>query len=960
MSRTGRRCGWRCSGRCGWSVDGAPVEVPGPKRRAVLALLALAEGRTVPVDDLVDALWPSDAAGVRPPGPAHPRLPAARATSARPAARLQTRPRRLPAALGPTLDVAQARPLLAAPAHGSGRRAATAASRRTRCGAGRCWPTSPTSRRSPSRSRAARSLHREVTDALVAAAVAAGRAGDVVGLAAAAHAADPLREPAVLAADARARGDRAGTRRRCGSGGSTGAGSPRRPASTRRRRSASSSATSPERDAAAPAAADPADDAARRPRAAGRGAAPAARRGAAGHGRRAGRGRQDPGRAGGRARGPTRRPCCCSRRSPTRPRSRTRWPRRWTSTSSRATSWPPASALLGDRPGLLVVDNCEHLLDAARDVVGTLLAACPRLSRAGDEPRAARPVRRVRLPAGAARAAAPPGRTPAQVAVGGGVPRPGPPGAPRRGAHARGPATWSPTSSAASTGCRWPSSSPPAGCRRSPSPTCTAGSTARSTCSAAGPAARPGTGRCAPPSSGPTSCSATTSGGCSGTCRCSSTASTSTPPSGSPPTWSLAGDPGTVLSRLVDASMMEAVEFRYGPAPGTGCWRRCARSGSTGSPPTGEDGDAGDRLLRLGGRAHRAGSGAALLDRARARGRRRAAPRAGEPAGRVAAGPRRAGSSTPPPRSSSRLFDAIAYRDLVEIRGWAEELAADSGARGASRARPRVLGTAAEAAYHRGDHATRRAARPGRAGARHRRRRPGGTAWCRWRWSPWPAGQYAEVVEHCLAAATRDPGAARTLGIAALATAYAGDLDRARDAARAGPRRTRSRRRCARGAPTSPGRSRASPGTPRRPSGSYRAAIDLARRSGATFLVGVATVGLLTVLADAGRVARRAARLPRRRRLLRPHRQLDAPVADAAQPRRPAAPHRRPRPGGGPRRGRRPGPGRPRRQPDGCPARPVSATDGPEPARTSSPSPGSAIERNVSRGWRADQRPGRA
>ena len=35
----------------------------------------------------------------------------------------------------------------------------------------------------------------------------------------------------------------------------------------------------------------------------------------------------------------------------------------------------------------------------------------------------------------------------------------------------------------------------------------------------------------------------------------------------------------------------------------------------------------------------------------------------------------------------------------------------------------------------------------------------------------------------------------------------------------------------------------------------YRLAIDLARRSGATFLVGVATVGLLTVLTDAGRIA---------------------------------------------------------------------------------------------------------
>src|SRR4051794_21698396 len=39
-------------------VDGAPVEVPGPKRRVALALLALAGGRTVPVDHLLDALWP--------------------------------------------------------------------------------------------------------------------------------------------------------------------------------------------------------------------------------------------------------------------------------------------------------------------------------------------------------------------------------------------------------------------------------------------------------------------------------------------------------------------------------------------------------------------------------------------------------------------------------------------------------------------------------------------------------------------------------------------------------------------------------------------------------------------------------------------------------------------------------------------------------------------------------------
>ena len=41
-------------------VQGTAVDVRGPKRRAVLALLALAEGHGVSVDRLVDALWPSE------------------------------------------------------------------------------------------------------------------------------------------------------------------------------------------------------------------------------------------------------------------------------------------------------------------------------------------------------------------------------------------------------------------------------------------------------------------------------------------------------------------------------------------------------------------------------------------------------------------------------------------------------------------------------------------------------------------------------------------------------------------------------------------------------------------------------------------------------------------------------------------------------------------------------------
>lgn len=42
------------------TVDGAEVDVPGAKRRAVLAVLALADGATVGVSELIDAVWPDD------------------------------------------------------------------------------------------------------------------------------------------------------------------------------------------------------------------------------------------------------------------------------------------------------------------------------------------------------------------------------------------------------------------------------------------------------------------------------------------------------------------------------------------------------------------------------------------------------------------------------------------------------------------------------------------------------------------------------------------------------------------------------------------------------------------------------------------------------------------------------------------------------------------------------------
>jgi len=47
----------RLLGPFGVFVGGCPAEVTGPKRHALLALLALRGGRMVPVEVLVDALW---------------------------------------------------------------------------------------------------------------------------------------------------------------------------------------------------------------------------------------------------------------------------------------------------------------------------------------------------------------------------------------------------------------------------------------------------------------------------------------------------------------------------------------------------------------------------------------------------------------------------------------------------------------------------------------------------------------------------------------------------------------------------------------------------------------------------------------------------------------------------------------------------------------------------------------
>jgi tetratricopeptide (TPR) repeat protein len=198
------------------------------------------------------------------------------------------------------------------------------------------------------------------------------------------------------------------------------------------------------------------------------------------------------------------------------------------------------------------------------------------------------------------------------------------------------------------------------------------------------------------------------------------------------------------------------------------------------------------------------------------------------------------------------LFDAITYRDLVELRSWAEELADDPTFGGHPRAAA-VLGTAGEAAYHRGDHA--KAERLARAGL-ELAADVTGTAYCLVPLSvvALARGALGESAAHALAAAELGFRSAEFLGVAALALAYSGDAE--------GARALNERVIAGAGTPTMQswgayvtGEIETSVGRRDLAEPHYVRAVDLARRSGATFLVGVASVGLVAARAAAGRAA---------------------------------------------------------------------------------------------------------
>jgi predicted ATPase len=182
------------------TVGDVAVDVPGPKRRALLALLTMAEGRAVPIDDLLAALWPGDlpdsALGTlqshvsrlrRHLGPA-----AARLERVSGAYRLRLN------GPGSGSDLARARSLLAAAG------AADPAEARTLLGEARAlWRGPPLAEFTDVAPLSASAvtfaeLQRAIDGALAEAALAAGGLGEAVELATALVGAEPLSEPPAL------------------------------------------------------------------------------------------------------------------------------------------------------------------------------------------------------------------------------------------------------------------------------------------------------------------------------------------------------------------------------------------------------------------------------------------------------------------------------------------------------------------------------------------------------------------------------------------------------------------------------------------------------------------------------------------------------------------------------------------------------------------------------------------
>ncbi|WP_432043038.1 BTAD domain-containing putative transcriptional regulator [Streptomyces cadmiisoli] len=837
-------------------VGGAPVDVPGGRRRAVLALLALAEGRIVTVDRLVDALWPS---GVPASGrqALHNHVSRLRGHLGPAASRLRRHHDGYRLGLErDELDLAQARALLAL---------AQASAERDPGGAFRLLREAHALWRGPlladltdvepvaAAVEECEQLGREVTDALIATAVSAGRAEEVVGPAAASAAADPLREPAVLlymralAATGEApRALRAGREYRRRLVEETGL-------------DPSPALDDLEKDivgvGSAPVSAPPVTVLiGREPEVAALHRLLATERlvtlvgpGGVGKTRVAVEVARQSSTATVLALAPVADPAAIPHALAAALHLNV----------DRGDVLTACVSVLGERTGLLVIDNCEHLLDGVRDTVDVILSCCPGTTvlATSREPLGLAPehVRRL-TPLGLPR----PGRDPAQA-----------PSVALFLERARR-------------------------VRPGPHPT------ARELRTIADIVRRVdgmplaielAAGRLSTFSlddlSGRLDRSLDLLGGGSTSAECRHRTLRATVE------WSyrllaqderrlfrhlsvftdgvdldtaervateldLTGDPGSALARLVDASMINAA------FDGTTRYRMLETLRAFGLDrlaADGEDRAAAERMARwaveLTARFH-----AATQTRREADADaelRRELPNL-RTAWRLI---RDSGSLDDAVAMVVALYDAIAYRDLVEIRNWAEELADDPALDGHPHA-GLVLGAAAEAVYHRGDYV--RAERLARAGlkkgvegvegAQGAQGAEGRTPWqCLMVLSvaELARGAHDAVVRHSLAAAELAGPHRESLGIAALATAYAGDPDAARALNDRGRAHAVSPSMRAWGSYVA-GEIENLAGHGELAERHYVEAVDLARSGGATFLVGVATVGLLSVRAAQGRI----------------------------------------------------------------------------------------------------------
>ncbi|MGW7477934.1 BTAD domain-containing putative transcriptional regulator [Nonomuraea muscovyensis] len=847
------------------SVDGTPVDVPGPKRRAVLALLALAEGRIVTVDRLVDALWPSEVpeSGRQ---ALHNHVSRLRGHLGPAADRLARRPDGYRLDLGrDELDVARARALLAT---------ARTTARRDPAGAFALLEEAHGLWRGPVLAGLTEvepiaaaveeyaQLHREVTDALVAAAVDAGQAERVLSCAAASAAADPLREPAVLLL----------MRALAATGQAPEA---LRVARGYRRRLVDETGLDPSPalgeleheildGTAAPQPTPSREPTSREPTSRAR-AGPEAPGGPAT--RLIGREQEvaDLHRllaterlvtlAGPGGVGKTRVALEVARQSgaavlPLAPvTDPAAIPHALAAALNlRVTHGDVLSAcvaLLGDQPGLLVIDNCEHLLDGVRDLAGVILSCCPRISvlATSREPLglAAEHVSRL-APLPLPHSGEDPTRVPSVALFLDRARRvrPGPPPTPaelRTVADIVRRLDGMPLAIELAAG-RLSTFSLTDLCGRldrsldllgggTPSAD-TRHRTLRATIEWSYRLLDEDERRLFRhlsvfPDGVDLDTAERLAAGLG-----------------------LRSDPGSALARLVDTSMIDA---RFEGGTRYRMLETLRAFGLDRLAAAGEDEAAAECVLRwaveLAGwinaamATEREPEADAVLRRElpNLRAAWRLARRREEPDDAVA--------------MVVALYEAIAYRDLVELRDWAEELAGDP-ALAAHPGAPAVLGAAAEAVYHRGDY--RRADRLARAGLAKAAGGPGS-----WHClsvlsvADLARGAYGDVVEHSLAAADLAGPHRENLGIAALATAYAGDFGQAR--------RLNDRGLAAAVSPTMrswgayvAGEIENAAGHSEPAERHYLSAIDLARASGATFLVGVATVGLLTVRATAGRV----------------------------------------------------------------------------------------------------------